>query len=55
MVIPQCTLCTAVPNGRRYTLPLDLELVGSGYRWDLKRGMDIDEYLQGRECNDVKG
>ena len=54
MGIPQCTLCSAVPDCRRYILPLDLELASTGYRWDLKRVMNIDEYLEEGECNDVK-
>ena len=55
MGVPRCALCSAVPNGRRYILPLDLSLAGNGYdRWDLKEVMDIGEYLQEGECNDVK-
>lgn len=45
MRVPQCTLGIAVPDSRRYIPPLDLELAGTGYRWDLKRVMDINEYL----------
>ena len=48
--VPQCTLCSAVPNSRRYILPLDLELAGTSHRWDLY----IYEYLQEGERNDVK-
>ena len=55
MGVPQCILYSVVPNGRMYVLPLEMELAGTCYRWDLKRVMDIDEYLQEGECNDVKG
>ena len=46
MGIPQCTLCSTVPNCRRCILPLDLGLAGTGSRWDLSGVMHIDEYLQ---------
>lgn len=47
MRVPQCTLGTAVPDSRRYIPPLDLDLAGTGNRWDLKKVMDINEYRKG--------
>jgi hypothetical protein len=47
-------LCGDVPNGRGYITPLDLELANTGYGLDLKRVMDVGEYFQEGECDDVK-